>query len=103
MSISVVELIHRYQLQEHPEGGYYKENYRAKEYIPHAALPKKFKDSRNYYTAIYFLLEQGDFSAFHRLHSDECWHFYSGDTLLIHIIHLNGQLETVHLGSSPTN
>jgi predicted cupin superfamily sugar epimerase len=100
MSRSVVELINLYQLQVHPEGGYYKETYRSKEFIPHAALPKKFKDSRNYSTAIYFLLEQGDFSAFHRLQSDECWHFYSGGTLHIHIIHLNGELQTVCLGSN---
>jgi predicted cupin superfamily sugar epimerase len=44
MNKTVAELVHHYQLLPHPEGGYYKETYRAEEFIPHAALPKKFKD-----------------------------------------------------------
>lgn len=103
MNTSVAELIHHYQLQPHPEGGYYKETYRSNEFIPHAALPKKYKDSRNCSTAIYFLLQQGDFSAFHRLQSDECWHFYAGGVLNIHIIQPTGELETIKLGSKFVN
>src|SRR5690242_14976816 len=97
------ELIEYYQLQPHPEGGYYKETYRSKEFIPHAALPKKFKDARSYSTAIYFLLDEGNFSAFHRIQSDECWHFYTGGRLNIYVIHLNGTLQTIHLGADIKN
>jgi len=97
------EYINYYQLQPHPEGGYYKETYRSQEYIPANALPKRFKGARNFFTAIYFLLEQGNFSAFHRIQSDECWHFYYGGTLCIYIIHSNGELETVYLGSNTNN
>src|SRR5687768_5169331 len=93
------DLVKRYNLVPHPEGGYYRETYRSVETIPQAVLPKRFKGTRNYSTAIYFLLEQGNFSAFHRIQSDECWHFYSGGTLLIYVIHLNERFETVKLGS----
>ncbi|HEX5150315.1 MAG TPA: cupin domain-containing protein, partial [Parafilimonas sp.] len=77
------------QLKPHPEGGYYGETYRSSGVIPASALPL-FKGDRNYSTAIYYLLEQGDFSAFHRIKSDECWHHYAGDTLLIHILNPDG-------------
>ena len=93
------ELIERFKLAPHPEGGYFKENYRSLETIPKTFLPKRFKGERNYSTAIYFLLEQGNFSAFHRIQSDECWHFYSGGRLIIHVIQLNGKLETIKLGN----
>ncbi len=92
-------LIKEFGLLPHPEGGYYKETYRSGELIDAAALPARFAGDRNFSTAIYFLLEEGDFSAFHRIKSDECWHFYAGDPLLVHVIHLNGSLETVRLGN----
>ena len=85
----------------HPEGGYYKESYRSRETIAQSALPDRFTGARSFSTAIYFLMESGDFSAFHRIKSDECWHFYEGQALVIHIIHDNGSLETVRLGRNP--
>ena len=57
------------QLQPHPEGGYYAETYRSSGGIPASAL-SQLKGGRNYSTAIYYLLEQGDHSAFHRIKSD---------------------------------
>jgi uncharacterized protein len=96
---SVHQLIKEFGLLPHPEGGYYKETYRSSETIPAASLPGRFAGNRNFSTAIYFLLEQGSFSAFHRIKSDECWHFYSGDPLLVHIIHLNGDLDTITIGN----
>jgi predicted cupin superfamily sugar epimerase len=91
-------LLQQYALQPHPEGGWYKETYRSSEYIPQAALPERFPGARVFSTAIYFLLEQGNFSAFHRIKADECWHFYAGDPLLIYIIHQDGNLDIIHLG-----
>jgi len=93
------QLIKQFNLQPHPEGGYYKETYRSAEIIPVKVLDKRFKGDRNFSTAIYFLLEQGNFSAFHKIQSDECWHFYAGGSLLIHIIHINGKFETITLGN----
>ncbi len=66
------KLIKQYTMQPHPEGGWFKEVYRSDEYIPHSALPDRFTGKRVFSTAIYFLLEQGNFSAFHRIKSDEC-------------------------------
>ena len=79
-------MIKDFDLQAHPEGGFYKETYRSAEMIPQSALPARFSGSRLFSTAIYFLLPQNNFSAFHRIQSDECWHFYEGDTLLVHVL-----------------
>lgn len=87
----------------HPEGGYYRETYKSAQTIPHASLPSAFKGSRSFSTAIYFLLQQGNFSAFHRIQSDECWHFYTGETLLIHVIDEQEKLYTVKLGNNILN
>jgi len=98
MSI-VNTLIQRYGLESHPEGGWYKQSYKSKEQIATEALPERFGASRVFSTAIYFLLEKGNFSAFHRIKSDECWHFYAGDPLLIYIIEQTGELKVISLGS----
>jgi predicted cupin superfamily sugar epimerase len=98
MSI-VKQLIQQHNLQPHPEGGWYSQTYKSNELINANALPERFGGSRAFSTAIYFLLEKGNFSAFHRIKSDECWHFYSGDPLLIYIIKQNGELEIILLGN----
>jgi predicted cupin superfamily sugar epimerase len=93
------QLIQHYELQPHPEGGWYKETYRSNEHIAASALPARFDGNRAFSTAIYFLLEKNNFSAFHRIKSDECWHFYAGDTLLIYVIQQDGALDIIKLGS----
>ena len=93
-------LIEHFQLQPHPEGGFYKETYRSSGIISASCLPKEFSDDRYYSTAIYFLLQQGGFSAFHRIKSDECWHFYEGSTLLIHILERDGSYTCARLGKN---
>jgi predicted cupin superfamily sugar epimerase len=95
--------INNYNLQQHPEGGWYKETYKSEEQIPTNGLPERFDDERSLSTAIYFLLEQGNFSAFHRIKSDECWHFYAGGVLLIYIITFEGNMRVVRLGNNPEN
>ena len=102
-ALTVFQLIKQFQLLPHPEGGYYKETYRSPEIIPDQILSRQFKGDRAYSTAIYFLLEKGNFSAFHRIESDEVWHFYAGQTLLVHIIHINGKFETIKLGNDIEN
>ena len=94
----IKELISQYQLLPHPEGGYYKETYRSAENIAHTALPEHFAGQRSFSTAIYFLLLKDLFSAFHRIKSDECWHFYEGNSLHVHVLHLNGNYELIRLG-----
>jgi len=68
-------------LHPHPEGGYFAETYRAAESIPAAALPDRYASARSFCTQIYFLLKSDSFSAFHRLASDEAWHFSRGARL----------------------
>ena len=87
-------------LLPHPEGGFYSEVYRSEGIIPARCLPHGFPGNRHYSTSIYFLLEQGNFSAFHRIRSDECWHFYEGYPLLVHIIYPTGNYKCVRLGKA---
>ncbi len=83
----------------HPEGGWFKETYRSLDVI---IDPQGFDGPRNYSTAIYFLLTSASFSAFHRILSDEVWHFYAGDGITVHEIGSNG-LHTAHrLGADPS-
>ena len=96
------QLVQQYSLQPHPEGGWYRETYRSSEYIAQVALPERFRGTRVFSTAIYFLLEQGNFSAFHRIRSDECWHFYAGDPLLVYVIQIDGSLDIIQLGNDFT-
>ena len=93
------DFISQLDMLPHPEGGWYKENYRSKETIASSCLPDEFNGTRNFSTAIYFLLENGNFSGFHRIKSDEVWHFYAGGPLEIFILHGNGKLEVLTLGS----
>jgi uncharacterized protein len=90
--------IDKLQLIPHPEGGYYRQTYKAELAVDKAALPPGFASSRAAATAIYFLLEGTDFSAFHRLRSDEIWHFYAGGTLVVHVIAENGEHSEILLG-----
>lgn len=88
------------ELIPHVEGGYFKETYRSVENIHKQALPERFGDDRSFYTAIYFLLHNNDFSAFHRIKQDELWHFYMGDPLMIHIIDDQGNYSQIKLGTN---
>lgn len=90
--------IKRLRLCPHPEGGYYRETYRSPEIIAKSHLPKRYNGKRSFATAIYFLLRGDQFSAFHRLKSDEIWHFYDGEALSIFVIGQGGRLTTFKLG-----
>ena len=103
MSISAADYVAQLQLQPHPEGGFYSRTYESEEQIPAAALPARFGADRTFSTAIYFLLEGIDFSAFHRIKSDELWHFYTGGGLHIYVIHPDGRGEVLLLGNDLNN
>ena len=97
-SLDAAHWIETLGLQAHPEGGYFNETYRAAEAIPAAALPERYTSDRAFCTQIYFLLESHSFSAFHRLTSDEAWHFYHGSPLDLHLIYPDGRYEQRALG-----
>jgi len=88
--------IQKLQLEKHPEGGYFREVYRSGEMISIDAPKKNLK--RNVSTSIYFLLEGSQISKFHRLKSDELWHFYDGDSIKVYILDEKGKLTETVLG-----
>src|SRR5262249_41097859 len=71
------ELIASLSLATHPEGGYYVEVYRSSSHVQ----PLDGRHDRSALTTIYFLLTSGDVSRWHRVTSDEAWHYYEGDPL----------------------
>jgi uncharacterized protein len=91
--------INKLRLQTHPEGGFYRESYRATGNIAHEALPAEFKGDRQFATAIYFLLRSQDRSMFHRIKSDELWHYHAGGSLSIYMLDNTG-LQIQKLGSN---
>lgn len=84
------EIIEKFNLKSHPEGGFYVETYRSEETIPG-------KD-RQLLTSIYFLITGSSISKFHRIQSDECWYFHEGSPLLVHSILPNGEHQVTELG-----
>lgn len=89
-------LIARLHLQPHPEGGYFRETYRADQRVTRDGS----NETRAASTAIYFLLCDGAHSAWHRIRSDEVWHFYAGDSVDVHVLHASGALTTHRLGNA---
>lgn len=89
-------------LEPHPEGGFYRQIYRSEEVLDMDSLPDRYPGDRNLATCIYFLLEQDSFSAFHRLESDELWHYHAGDPLTVYLLDPRTKgLSTLHLGPQP--
>lgn len=91
------EIIHKLELLPHPEGGFYKETYRATEQIQ-----TRQGNARNVCTAIYFLLQKKDKSHLHRIQSDELWFFHAGQALEIFYI-VDGSLKSAILGNDITH
>jgi uncharacterized protein len=90
--------IEKLQLQPHVEGGYFRETYRSEEKMLKGHLPARYPSERPLSTAIYFLLRGSETSRFHRLRSDEIWHYYKGSPLLLHVIDGKGGLNRFELG-----
>lgn len=96
-SSAAARWIRELRLAPHPEGGWYRETYRAGDQFP-GAPGAGFPAGRSLCTAIYFLLEHGNFSAFHRIRSDELWHHYDGDGADVHVIGPDGDDRRLALG-----
>jgi len=94
------ELIHRFDLKPHPEGGFFSETYRSAEHVSRAGGSA---ETRSASTAIYYLLCDGAHSAWHRIKSDEVWHFYAGEPLHVHVLDESGALVTHRLGNALTH
>jgi predicted cupin superfamily sugar epimerase len=81
------------------EGGYFTETYRSAYTLDAAALHDRHGGDRTAKTAIYYLVTPEAFSALHRLPGDEVYHFYLGDQLDLTLLHPDGRVETVRLGT----
>ena len=79
--ISASDLIDELGLQRHPEGGWFVETFRS----PNTVTTDDGR-VRSASTAIFFLLERGDFSAWHSVASDEAWMFHAGAPLALHLL-----------------
>ncbi|MFO0664076.1 MAG: cupin domain-containing protein [Polyangiaceae bacterium] len=94
LSARARERIASLDLVPHPEGGFYRETYRSAMVLDAATPARK----RSASTAIYFLIPRGSFSAFHRILSDEVWHFYEGAPLEVVMLGEGGR-STITLGT----
>ncbi|MCX5788755.1 MAG: cupin domain-containing protein [Elusimicrobia bacterium] len=82
------DLIARFDLRPHPEGGRYRETYRSPGVI----------GGRSQSTAMLFLLPKGERSRLHRLRSDEVWHFHDGGPLIVVELAPDGRVGETTLG-----
>ena len=87
-------IIEKLKLASHPEGGLYRETYRAKN-----SITLDNGEKRNTSTAIYYLLKDTDKSHFHKVYSDELWFFHQGEPLEIFMITNDGKIEMKTLGN----
>lgn len=92
------ELIDRYGLIPHPEGGFYKEVYRSTQTVSSHAVHSE----RQALTHIYFLLTKGQVSRFHKVCHDEIWNFYEGSPLRLLTLH-EGKITEQQLGCDAGN
>jgi len=82
------------------EGGYFTETYRSEEIILKEHLPLRYKSARNFSTSILYLITPDNFSALHKVASDEMFHFYLGDEVIILNLFEDGKGQIIKMGSS---
>jgi uncharacterized protein len=100
------QLIAHFKLKPlYVEGGLFAQTYRSEEQLARAALPERYTDAKPLATAIVFLYtpDANMFSALHRLPTDEIYHFYMGDPVLLLQLHPDGRTEHVILGHDVLN
>ena len=69
--LNASDIIEKLQLAPHPEGGHFRETFR----------DEQLKDGRSVGTAIYFMLQAGEISRWHKVDASEIWHFHAGAPL----------------------
>ncbi len=99
----VAALIQKFNLQPHPEGGYYARTFQSMNRIKALDESRYANESRHSGTAIFYLLQARDFSAWHRIKSDEIWHYYKGSSVKIYVLNEQGKLSEYLLGDHLVN
>ncbi|OGV27363.1 MAG: hypothetical protein A3F18_04885 [Legionellales bacterium RIFCSPHIGHO2_12_FULL_37_14] len=92
--LAASDLIQKLNLEKHIEGGAFRRVYESK----YKVAGNNANNERQIASAIYYLLEGNDFSAFHRLKSDEIWAYNYGSPLTLYVIDKNGALKEIILG-----
>lgn len=90
MHARAAELLDILGMQPHPEGGHYVELFRSEHRVE--VLARKVE--RPAITTIYFLLAAGEFSRWHRVQSDEIWHYQEGDAIELLLFNGSGLRRT---------
>lgn len=90
MDETVEALIDRLDLQSHPEGGYYRRTYESDRRIDVEDNGGSSPVERRAGSAILYLLPATEVSRFHRLKSDEIWHYHWGNSLTLHVLERDG-------------
>jgi predicted cupin superfamily sugar epimerase len=100
MAPTAEDVIRMLGLKPHPaEGGYYRETYRSGDALGPGCLPPRYSGERSASTAIYYLITPSSFSSLHRLKTDEVFHFYSGDPVVLLILGPGREGSTVVMGA----
>jgi len=82
------------------EGGLYYEAYRSEEFIDSKSLPERYGAERCFYTSIFYLITENNYSHLHKVKSDEIFHFYLGDPVEIINLFSDGSFKKVILGQN---
>lgn len=101
MNSEVERIISKFNLKPHPEGGYFGAGFRASEFLRQESLASRYDGPRNLYSSIYFMVTPDRPSRFHKLRTDEMWHFYAGDPMHINLIWDKGRHTEVVLNNQP--
>jgi predicted cupin superfamily sugar epimerase/nucleoside phosphorylase len=99
-SSQVERLVKKLNLQPHPEGGFYARTFQSSNAIKAVDYNRYQNELRPAGTSIYYLLNRDDFSAWHKIKSDEQWHFYEGSSAIaLHVLGDDGKLVSHILGN----
>lgn len=85
-------------LEPHPEGGWYRETWRAETRAPESPAQQPAADGRAGGSAIYYLLDVGEYSHWHRVDADELWLWHAGAPLALSMSEFGRDAEARHLG-----
>ena len=83
------------------EGGYFRQTYICEEILKPEQLPTRYKQKHSFGTVIYYMLEKNrfPFSMLHKLKTDEIYHFYLGDPVIIFLLFPGLPCQHITMGS----